>query len=356
MLKAGTITIEKQEVTEITGITTGADFINSTYMIQAATLSVDNELDTVDVIKWVEKLTSLAGLKKAVNLKIYIPEGSDVVKIRKILECCLFGTNLKVLIKLDKSEYKQIKPNSNNKAIMVVKANEGVSYADMVKDIKRNVSPQEMGIIVNKFEKTRNGDVRIAFTEKEKDSKARLSKRINEKVSTASKVSLIQRTKGIVILDVEDDIDQKEVIERLATVLSVTNSDIRLNDFRPTHRGTKMVTAYLPIPAATSAIQMKRLKLGWTMCRIKEKVDPAFCSKCQSFGHSTISCTGSSKEKIICMRCGDQNHMTRDCKNDEFCFTCNEAGHRANSMNCSKYKALVFANKQCTHTSSNVQH
>lgn len=40
-------------------------------------------------------------------------------------------------------------------------------------------------------------------------------------VSIASNVSLIQRTKGIVILDVENDIDKEVEIGSLATALSI---------------------------------------------------------------------------------------------------------------------------------------
>lgn len=73
-----------------------------------------------------------------------------------------------------------------------------------------------------------------------------------------------------------------------------------------------MVTIYLPAHAAEAAIQRRRLKLRWTMCRIKEKFDPKFCNKCQNFGHELRDCKTTTPAKKKCMNCGDVSHASKE--------------------------------------------
>lgn len=169
---------------------------------------------------------------------------------------------------------------------------------------------------------------------------------IRETVKSAENSHISQRTKGIVLLDVEHDISQEELIQTLCSTLEVNATDIKVNPFRPMRRGNQMVTVFLHIPSAERAIHMSKIRLGWTYCRVKERSDPPFCQKCRTYGHHTHTCSEKAIIKRRCLKCGG-DHATNVCtSSSEFCITCNIEGHRANSMRCQKYKALINDGKR----------
>jgi len=52
---------------------------------------------------------------------------------------------------------------------------------------------------------------------------------------------------------------------------------------------------------------MKKLKVGWAMCRIKELASRKGCAKCSASDHATSECKGEEKRK--CFRCKAVGHL-----------------------------------------------
>ncbi|KAL0271859.1 UNVERIFIED_CONTAM: hypothetical protein PYX00_008821 [Menopon gallinae] len=72
-------------------------------------------------------------------------------------------------------------------------------------------------------------------------------------------------------------------------------------------------------------------------CRIREKVEPEFCSKCQNYGHARSSCKNAPAGGIRCLKCGKIGHIAKDCGEKLNCFNCNSPEHRGDSTKCPKY-------------------
>lgn len=104
-------------------------------------------------------------------------------------------------------------------------------------------------------------------------------------VKSAQKATHVQRSKGIIILDIEVDMEQDDIKNVLAKQLNIEESDIKCNPMRVMTRGTKMISVFLPVPAAEEAIRLKRIKIRWTMCHIKERIDVRHCKICSKIGH-----------------------------------------------------------------------
>lgn len=341
----GTVEIIKRETTKITGMD-GAE-LSKVYIIEPALLSEVGALDVADAMRWCNAIKSAT---KTLNTKIaeaFVPEDVDVSLVRKIMECSLHGSDIKVLIRLSKAQRKmfQIKrktEDTRNQDAIIIKAKPGSTYSDVVKELKKSMSPDEIGVTVKRINSTLTGNVRIQLAETKEGGRQKMVERIRAQVKTAEETKIQRRTKGIVIMEMEDDIDSDFVKGCLSSALNIDSEDIRTNPIRKMQRGTQMVTVFLPHEAATAAITMGKIKIGWTMCPVKERSDPPFCSKCQVYGHHTGSCKATTQANRKCLRCGSEEHITRDCKSaDEYCISCKTKGHRANSMVCPVYKGLV---------------
>lgn len=331
----GFIPIRQEEATAIDGVEESSKR-KTEVLIAAANLSDRNApLDTADIINWADriKLQAEAGGKSKISL--IFPEDEHVDKIRKVFECRMAGTALSVQLVLNEKRVYPQRTQADN-AIMI----QGASYSDMLKSVKGGVTPEDVGIQIKKIQRTQAGALRLVVRETTTGAKEKFMQQMKAVLPSEANVSTFTPTKGIIIMDIEEDITIDELKEALASQLEVDVKQIRATKFRALHRGGKSTTVFLPNLAAEKAISFKRIKLGWSMCQIKEKFDPTLCANCQTFGHQTRTCTKKETTKKRCLKCGQEDHIAKDCINGERCFTCGE-NHSANSMRCSSYRALV---------------
>lgn len=217
----------------------------------------------------------------------------------------------------------------------------------VVKELKKNVSPETLGVEVKVINSTLNGHVRIRVTEKTPGAKQHMIQKIRETVTSAETTTVTQKTKGVVIMDIDCDVEERELLLALSSILDTPKEDIKANPFKNMKMCNQMVTVFLPIEAAEKVIQMGKIKIGWTHCRVKERYDPPFCQKCQVFGHLTYTCASTTLTTRKCLNCGGE-HKTSQCSSKkEFCITCKTEGHRANAMKCPVYRKLI--NDRKTH-------
>lgn len=146
-----------------------------------------------------------------------------------------------------------------------------------------------------------------------------------------------QKTGAVIISNIELGASEATVVKALADALGVNESHFVAGTM--TARGTLVVT--MPDEFKARAVQLRRVALTMTMATIREKVDPAYCDKCQNFGHSLRSCKAEQALEKRCMNCGKFGHLRSTCTNETECFVCNAKGHRANSMACPAFRALV---------------
>lgn len=79
----------------------------------------------------------------------------------------------------------------------------------------------------------------------------------------------------------------------------------------------------------------ERIFAGYDSCIIRPFIpNPLRCFQCQKFGHSKTSCRG----KLVCAKCGSQEHLTEICDVDPpVCINC-QGAHPAYSRICPKWK------------------
>lgn len=305
-------------------------------LIAAATLSRRKEpLEIADLINWADRLKLQAEKSGKSKISVAFPEDEELDVIRKVFECRLAGSM--VTVQLVVNDKRKISHRAANDAITI---DGGASYADILKSVKAGVDLEDIGVHVKKIHKTQAGAMRLSVVETTPGGRQMLLQKIEDALPKEANIRVAVQTKGIIITDIEEDVAADEVKSALAAEVGVESGSIRLSQFRMSMRGTKSATVFLPTVAAENAIKMRRMKLGWTSCLIRERIDPPLCGKCQAYGHRTGACSQRENAKRRCFKCGDENHMVKECPNQECCFTCG-GEHRANSMRCEKFRALV---------------
>lgn len=305
-------------------------------LIAAATLSRRKEpLEIADLINWADRLKLQAEKSGKSKISVAFPEDEELDVIRKVFECRLAGSM--VTVQLVVNDKRKISHRAANDAITI---DGGASYADILKSVKAGVDLEDIGVHVKKIHKTQAGAMRLSVVETTPGGRQMLLQKIEDALPKEANIRVAVQTKGIIITDIEEDVAADEVKSALAAEVGVESGSIRLSQFRMSMRGTKSATVFLPTVAAENAIKMRRMKLGWTSCLIRERIDPPLCGKCQAYGHRTGACSQRENAKRRCFKCGDENHMVKECPNQECCFTCG-GEHRANSMRCAKFRDLV---------------
>lgn len=273
------------------------------------------------------------------TLNLMVADGLDPEYMRKICEY-IFAKE-QVNITLISGKAKQTPSNADirrptTERIIVKSGN--TSYADLLKTVKDKVDLDEVDIQIKTIKKTREGDLLLEVSG-DKQKAGALKEAINRKIE--NKVSLINNEFTLHVLDIDAALTKEEVETTIKD--SVGNRDahtIRVKSMRPSRDGNQIATVHASRTAGNALVQKGRIKIGWVGCRIRERIEVTRCFKCLEFGHRKKDCKGDDRSKC-CLNCNQMDHQAKDCTNEQFCSTCRERGHRADSTKCPTFRKLL---------------
>lgn len=192
--------------------------------IHPAVVSEAGKFDVADIMSWAASIKKCVQAADTKVVEVYTPQEMSITQVRKALECYMYNSNLKILCRLSKTQKREFQQRSQKRGdeeSILIHAKEGASYSDVVKELKSSISPTEIGLDIKRFKSTRNGHVRIQCKEIAPGAKAELINKIRSSITSAENVQLSQKTKGIVLLDIEYGVDDRELVTTLSKTLAI---------------------------------------------------------------------------------------------------------------------------------------
>ena len=296
-------------------------------------------------------------------------EKINVDHLRKIVECAMqkFGTNMILLISKkeaagvqNKTEQEATRSQHTTKeakkprTTLRISPYDGQTFASVLKEIKKNIDIEEMGVEIERIHQLKNGDLQMKIKEKSKGAIDHFKKStegaLKDKATT--KMSNEHR-KSVLIKNIVNNTTEEDILGAISLVTD--DRTIKIHSLKANRDGSSMnaiVSANLD--SANTLIMLQKIKIGWVRCNIKEIVDLKQCTKCKRYGHNTRTCTYTHKDlQGKCYKCSQEGHIAKNCNNEQFCYICETAGHVASSYRCPIYRNTVMklseSNNRQTH-------
>ncbi|XP_046599987.1 uncharacterized protein LOC124295147 [Neodiprion lecontei] len=221
---------------------------------------------------------------------------------------------------------------------VLIKTAGGANYAEALRRVKSQVDPEKMGVHISAVRRTREGDMLLEL--KGPNGAQALKAAVIGVLGDQTKVSTLEPSMSIEIRDPDEVTYAEEVRLALSTVLKTPlEGVIRM---RAGFRGTQVALTKVPERTARKLLALGRVKIGWTACRIRERISVDRCHRCQGYGHHAAQCLGKDNSQA-CRKCGEAGHKEKECpKTAPRCILCASSGARADhfsgSGRCSVFR------------------
>lgn len=212
----------------------------------------------------------------------------------------------------------------------------GKSYAETLRLVKQTVNPSEIGVDIKGIRKTKKDEVLVTI-KSGTDKSASLKREIDRKLPAATTVLLVKK-RILHIRDMDETSTVEEVKDAICKSISISPDKIDLRALRPAYGGRQHITAVMAEYDALKLLELGKIKIGWVMCRILERVLETKCYKCWKYGHTKHQCNGPAREHL-CLKCGQEGHKAISCKNEPYCLHCNKEGHSSGHIKCPNNKS-----------------
>lgn len=147
------------------------------------------------------------------------------------------------------------------------------------------------------------------------------------------------------------DVDMITTVEKLKKTLKPALGaekaiEARVGLSRSVIRGTRLAMITVNAEAAKILEGTHRIRIAFCLCRVRPKVAPDRCYKCQGYGHIAAPCTGPHRAGL-CWRCGKAGQKSVDCKENPCCLVCKDDSrdtkHASGSRQCLAYRTSMEA-------------
>lgn len=182
-----------------------------------------------------------------------------------------------------------------------------MTYADMVREVKRAVG-QEALLFDITSRRVKSGSLILETRDKEHaDELANVLKR---KFGGSKGIWWPSPSIALLLIGIEDSVDPTE----LKSILEAHDSELKSSNeirIREGSNGVRTTIVRVPLAPGLKLARLKKFRVGWAMCRVKELVTKQSCARYFKHGHATAACTG--KESRKCFRCKEVGHLVASC-------------------------------------------
>lgn len=175
----------------------------------------------------------------------------------------------------------------------------------MVREVKAAVREENLTYDIT-TRRAKSGNIVLEIPEKEHAD--HLAEVLKTRMGEAAGVRRPSPSIPLIFIGIEDSVDESEF---KSTLVALEGDLKEASNFtiREGRTGTRTTIIRVSLKAGTKLIQAKRIKVGWTSCRIKEfNAREQACSMCREKGHSIRECNGPENRK--CFRYKETSHIS----------------------------------------------
>lgn len=220
---------------------------------------------------------------------------------------------------------------------------ENLSYAEISKIIKETVNLEEIGVGVKSLRKTKKDNLVIVTEKKEcaNTLKNAIESNVQSKIADM-KIAVGGEKSTIMIRDIEGSVSQEEVMEAIQKETKSTSAlEIKMSK---NWRGSLTAEISMNKDEAKKLIEVGKIKIGWSVCRVKNKIILNRCYGCLRMGHSWFECRyrNQNRGKKRCFNCTEEGHLVSECTKQARCNVCKVTGHRPDSAQCPQFRRKIY--------------
>ena len=280
-----------------------------------------------------------AGIKK---LNIVPARNLDMDILKLAAEYIFHDSGIEVTLYIA-DEHKQIAATKNARPKLretdaIILKTEDRSYAEVLREVKQKVRPEETNTKIRDVRKTRDG--RILLAVEKGPGTGKLKQQIEKEIAGITITESKNRQTTIHVLDMDAVTSKEEIEEALLQQFEIQAKDFSVKSLRPTAIGKQIATIAANRETAQKFLHKGKVKIGWLVCRMRERIYLQKCYRCLEYGHKKQSCVGPSRE-TICFKCGQEGHKEKSCTNSEYCWVCNKKDHKYGTLKCPEYKEKI---------------
>lgn len=231
---------------------------------------------------------------------------------------------------------------------LLVKVEENKTFAEVLNKIRKNANPEDLQTEINSVRRTRSGDLLLELGKNTKNESG-FCEALKGILGPSATVRNLEPKTTIEIRDLDCLTTVEDIKEVLAGLSKEHPIDPRVYVTNENLRGQKMAVVELEARCATEILKTGRLRIGWVNCRVRERIQVRRCYACFGYGHTQKACKGPNRREMkLCLKCGDKDHIKKDCTRKPKCFLCaqscsdnKELSHIAGSSGCPMYKAAL---------------
>lgn len=243
--------------------------------------------------------------------------------------------------KTKKTKNESVKPPHPRPDALVISKTGDMSYSDMLRAVKKDGTLKELGENVSRIRKTAKGEILLELRRAQTGSTEEYRKDIDKILGGQAQIRALTHELTIEIRDLDEITTKDDIAEAIRTQIKELNnfSSDSIKNIKKAYAGTQRAEISLPVLLARQLLGAQKIKIGWVVCRIREKANLKKCYRCFEFGHVAKSCTNSEDRSKCCMRCGENGHYAKDCLKEPSCLLCKSksrmnTNHQMGSRRC----------------------